>query len=66
MAKKKAAKKKAAKKKKKVVDKDLFRDYFVEPGYSKMMEYAEANDLEFNQKEDFIKILEEYKKVMVD
>jgi len=54
------------KKKKRFVDKHLFDQYFVEPGYSKMIEYAEANDLEFSEKEDFIKILEEYRRVMAE
>lgn len=54
------------KKRKTFIDRNLFDQYFIEPGYSRMKEYAEANDLEFSEKEDFIKILEEYKKVMVD
>ena len=47
--------------KSKVIDEDVFKSHFTEPGYSKMLQYAKAENLEFTIKEDLLKILEYYK-----
>lgn len=50
--------------KRKILDNDLLKEYFVEPGYSKMIRYAEENDLDFEVKEDLLRLLEYYQEVM--
>lgn len=48
----------------KVLDADLLEKYFLEPGYSSMITYAEERKLDLEDKEDLIKILEHYSLVM--
>lgn len=50
--------------KRKIVDRKLHKAYFIEPGYSKMLEYIKREDLDMEDKEDFIKALSYYKDVM--
>lgn len=46
-----------------VVDNNLLKDYFPEPGYSKMIKYAQDSHLFLDDKEDLIKVLEYYKSI---
>lgn len=50
--------------KNKIIDDSLLKEYFVEPGYSKMIQYAEGKNLNFDVKEDLLLILEYYQDVM--
>jgi hypothetical protein len=47
-----------------VLDKDILEAYFIEPGYSSMLTFAKQNQLEFENKEQFIKIIQHYQMVM--
>ena len=50
-----------SKTKSKVIDEDVFKSHFTEPGYSKMIQYVKAENLEMTIKEDLLKTLEYYK-----
>jgi len=50
--------------KNKIINDDLLKEYFVEPGYSKMIQYASEKKLNFDVKEDLLQILEYYKQIM--
>jgi len=43
-----------------IVGKDIMQDYIKEPWYSKLVAYAQENDLKFKVKDDFLKILDYY------
>jgi len=44
----------------KLLDKDLMRNFVIEPMYSKLEKYADENKLDFDEKDDFFKIIDYY------
>lgn len=52
--------KKDRKTKTKVIDSDLLAQYVTQPVYDELKKYAEENDLKFNRRDDFMKLLEYY------
>ena len=43
-----------------MINEDIIQDYIAEPWYTKLIQYAEDNNLEFKKKDDFLKILDYY------
>ena len=46
-----------------IIDKDVLKQYFEEPAYTKMMEYVKQEDLNMDDREHYIKALSFYKQV---
>lgn len=51
------------KEKGKVLDKDVMSKYFMEPGYSRLLQYIEVNELDLRRRDDLIKVLDFYASV---
>jgi hypothetical protein len=46
--------------KSKLLDRSIIKSYIAEPMYSKLEKYADENKLDFDEKDDFFKILDYY------